>query len=81
MSCSETWICIDEDNNETMHNTTPYYNQLQRRWKSDYYLYVNSGLINMIVPANVLLPNTAAAYNISPKGANKIINILKGKIG
>ena len=81
MSLSETWVCIDEDNNETVHSATPYYNQLQRRWKSDYYVYVNKGLINMIVPANVLLPNTAAAYNISPKGANKITNILKGKIG
>ncbi len=81
MNSPETWICIDEDGNETIHSTTPYYNQLQRRWKSDYYIYVNRGLINMIVPVNVLLINTAAAYNINPKGADKITNILKGKIG
>ena len=79
MSLSETWVCIDEDNNETVHSTTPYYNQLQRRWKSDYYVYVNKGFVSMVVPSNILL-SVAAAYNINPSGANKIATVLKGKI-
>lgn len=79
MSLSETWVCIDEDNNETVHSTTPYYNQLQRRWKSDYYVYVNRGFVSMVVPSNILL-SVAAAYNINPSGANKIATVLKGKI-
>ena len=79
MNLSETWVCIDEDKNETVHSATPYYNQLQRRWKSDYYVYVNKGFVSMVVPSNNLLP-VAAAYNIIPSAANKIATVLKGKI-
>ena len=76
----ETWICIDEDRNETIHSSTPRYNQLHRRWKSDFYIHVNSGMLNLIVPANQLIPNAATAYNLNPKGDNKILNVLKGKL-
>ena len=76
----ETWVCIDEDRNETIHTSVPRYNQLHRRWKSDFYIHVNSGMINLIVPTNQLLINVAAAYNINPKGDNKILNIFKGKL-
>lgn len=44
------WLCIDESNNESVHQHEPHYNRLQKRWKSQGYIYVPNGLINILIP-------------------------------
>ena len=44
------WFGIDESGNETVHQHEPHYNRLQKRWKSQSYIYVNKGIINLLIP-------------------------------
>lgn len=46
------WICIDESGNETIHQIEPHYNRLQKRWKSQAYIYVSKGMVNLVISQN-----------------------------
>ena len=42
------WIAIDENNEETIHQYEPYYNQLHMKWMSTTKVYVSKGLMTLV---------------------------------
>lgn len=44
-----SWLAIDENGDETIHQYEPYYNQLHMKWDSTNKTYVTKGLFKTIV--------------------------------